>query len=99
MQALSEKLTNIELKVRQLALRLERLENEKQRLLEDNKKLRTELVKKDNRLGQLEEKVAKSSAALELKRQNDPERSKKLRKEIEQYIREVDKCIAWLQNS
>lgn len=99
MQALSEKLNGIELKVRQLALRLERLQNENKSLLQENKKLRTELTKKDDKLGVLEGKVARSQAALEVRRDNDPEDSKKLRKEIEQYIKEVDKCIEWLQNN
>ncbi len=98
MQTLSEQLGNIELKVRQLALRLERLQNENKTLLQENTKLKAELSNKDDKLSQIEQKVAKTQVALEEKRENGPERSMKLRKEIEQYIDEVDKCIEWLQN-
>ena len=47
----------------------------------------------------MEERVARSKVALDTASNSDPEHSKKLRKEIEQYIAEVDKCIEWLQNS
>ena len=99
MQTLSEQLGSIELKVRQLALRLERLQNENKTLLQENTALKTELDKKENKLSQIEQKVAKTQVALDEKREDDPGRSKKLRKEIEQYINEVDKCIEWLQKS
>ena len=98
-QSVTDKLNNIELKVRQLALRLERLQNENSSLLLENKKLKSELLQNSTKLGQMEEKVVRSKVALDLKKNSDPEHSKKLRKEIEQYIAEVDKCIEWLQNS
>ena len=98
-QLVTDKLNNIELKVRQLALRLERLQNENSTLLLENKKLKSELLQNTTKLGQMEEKVVRSKVALDLKKSSDPEHSKKLRKEIEQYIAEVDKCIEWLQNS
>ena len=99
MQTLSDKLSNIELKVRQLALKLERLQNENNTLTKENNDLKTELNKKDSKLGLMQEQVAKAQYALEKKRENDPEHSEKLRKDIEQYINEVDKCIEWLQKS
>ena len=99
LQSLTEKLTNIELKVRQLALRLERLQNENSTLLLENKQLKSELLQNTNKLGQMEEKVVRSKAALDVQRDSDPEYSNKLRKEIDQYISEIDKCIEWLQNN
>jgi glutaredoxin 2 len=47
----------------------------------------------------MQEQTAKAQNALQKKRESDPEYSKKLRKDIEQYINEVDKCIEWLQKS
>jgi len=99
LQSLTDKLNNIELKVRQLALRLERLNNENSTLLLENKRLKSELSQNSNKLGQMEEKVAITKVALDLQRDSNPEDSKKLRKEIEQYITEIDRCIEWLQNS
>ena len=99
LQSLTDKLNNIELKVRQLALRLERLQNENNTLLLENKKLKSELLQNTDKLGQMEEKVVRSKVALDSKRDNGPDNSKKLRKEIDQYINEIDKCIEWLQNN
>jgi predicted nucleic acid-binding Zn-ribbon protein len=98
-QSLTNKLNNIELKVRQLALRLERLQNENSTLLLENKQLKSELAQNNSKLDQMEERVARSKVALDLQRESNPESSKKLRKEIDQYITEVEKCIEWLQNS
>ena len=98
-QTLTDKLNNIELKVRQLALRLERLQNENKMLLLENKKQKAELLQNTNKLGIMEEKVIRSKVAIDFNRDSDPEYSKKLRKEIDQYIGEIDKCIEWLQNN
>ncbi len=99
MQTLADKLSNIELKVRQLALKLERLQNENNTLINENNNLKAELNKKDSKLSLMQEQTAKAQNALQKKRESDPEYSKKLRKDIEQYINEVDKCIEWLQKS
>ena len=99
MQTLADKLSNIELKVRQLALKLERLKNENNTLVNENKNLKAELNKKDSNFSLMQDQVAKAQNALDKKRESDPEHSIKLRKDIEQYINEVDKCIEWLQKS
>lgn len=99
MQNLSEKLGNVELKVRQLALKLDRLQNENSSLLEENNQLKNSITANNNRVIELEQKLLGSQQVLEKKRNDGPESSKKLRKDIEQYIQEVDKCIEWLQNS
>ncbi|MEL6863433.1 MAG: hypothetical protein AAFP19_03395 [Bacteroidota bacterium] len=99
MQELSGKISDIELKVRQLALKLERLQNENIALLNENKKLKSDLLTQTQKAGELEQKCALVQAALERKRETDPESSKKLRKEIAQYVKEIDQCMEWLQNS
>ena len=99
MQELSGKISGIELKVRQLALKLERLQNENIALLNENKKLKSDLLTQTQKAGELEQKYALVQAALERKREADPESSKKLRKEIAQYVKEIDQCMEWLQNS
>ena len=99
MDNLSEKMDTIEMKVRQLALRLDRVRKERDKYLEENNKLRTELSKYSNKTNDLENKLELTTQALEEKKENDPEHSKKLRKEIEHYIRDIDKCIDRLKNS
>ena len=99
MDTLSIKIEGIDMKVRQLALKMEYLRKENQRLAEENVKLRNELSNFSNKTSDLEQKLEKTTLALEVKKENDPEHSKKLRKEIEQYIKEIDKCIDRLKNS
>ena len=99
MQTLADKISNIELKVRQLALKLERLQNENNTLIKENTNLKAELDKKDSTLSLMQDQVANAQNALDKKRESDPEHSIKLRQDIEQYINEVDKCIEWLQKT
>jgi len=99
MQNLSEKISSVELKVRQLALKLEQLQNENRSLHDENDQLKNSITDHNKRVISLEEKLLNTQQVLESKRENDPESSKKLRKDIEQYIKEIDKCIEWLQNT
>mgnify|MGYP005667367143 FL=1 len=99
MNDLSEKVDTIEIKVSQLALRIDRVQKERDKYLEENNKLRTELTNYNNKTKDLENKLVRTTLALEEKKENDPEHSKKLRKELEQYIKDIDKCIDRLKNS
>jgi len=97
MQVLSEKITNIEDKVRKLALKMERLQQENAALTEENRKLTNDLAARERKVGELNSKMANGQN--ETGREQDSGISKKLRKEIDQYIKEIDKCIDWLQNA
>lgn len=97
-QALSEKIGGIESKVRQLASKLESLQEENSALLGENKQLKKDLIKKNTEIIDLEKRS--KIVPLAAKTSGDEEkRSKQLKKEIAQYIKEIDKCIDWLQNS
>ena len=98
MVALSDKLQSIELKLRQLALKMEQLQNQNAQLLDDNKKLRIKLSQQDNAVGLLEDNLQKSQHNLEKVEKPKIPHSKRTRKDIERYIREIDKCIEWLNN-
>ncbi len=99
MQVLSEKIINIEAKVRQLALKMERLQEENAVLTEENRKLTNELAARDQRVGELNSKLALSQSKEQHGGEQHSGSTKKLRKEIDQYIKEIDKCIDWLQNA
>ena len=62
MQVISDKLEGIELKVRQLASKLESLQQDNAALLEENKKLRAKLSEKSNAMGLLQGRFEKRSA-------------------------------------
>lgn len=94
MQVLSDKLESIELKLRQLAIKIESLKSENASLLDENKKLRASLSEKSNAVGLLEDRLEQNSQQhVEMPRDNELKNSKKLKKDIERYIKEIDKCI------
>ena len=77
MRSLVERIGSIELKVRQLALMLDSLRTENSKLLGENKELKDNLLSHNNRISELEQKLANTRQMLEQKRENDPESSKK----------------------
>ena len=97
-QALSEKIGGIESKVRQLASKLEHLQEENNALLNENKLLKKDLIQKNTEIIGLEKRSKILPLAVKTSG-NEDKRSKQLKKEIAQYIKEIDKCIDWLQNS
>jgi len=97
-QALSEQIGGIESKVRQLASKLESLQKANADLTTENKALKKDLIQKNTALLALE-KRSKTLPLVGKTREGEEKRSKQLKKEIAQYIKEIDKCIDWLQNS
>lgn len=96
---LTEKINNIEDKVRKLALKMERIQKENAALTEENRKLANELTAKTTVVSDLQSKLANGQQKIVTKVESDSGMDKKLRKEIDQYIKEIDKCIDWLQNA
>ncbi len=96
---MTEQLEHIESKVRQLVEELEILRHGHAILEEENNKLRAELESHEERAGELTQRLTNTQRALAQQRGDETENSQKLRKQIDQYIREIDKCIAWLQNA
>ncbi len=94
----SNMLDQIELKVRRLALKLDQLKTSNQQLLEENKLLKTALKKEDSKRTTLEQQLKRTQMALSSKQNDAPESTQKIRKELDQYIKEIDKCIEWLQD-
>ena len=91
---------NIEKKIVQLVEELKTLRNNNAVLSEENKKLKADMADQSDRIGDLTERLSKTQQALAGQRgDNDQESSQQLRKQIDQYIEEIDKCIEWLQNA
>ncbi|MEO1260165.1 MAG: hypothetical protein AAFZ15_15325 [Bacteroidota bacterium] len=91
---------NIEQKILSLIEELQTLRSNNAALSEENEKLKADLAVQSDRIGNLTERLYNTQQALAGQRgNNDQESSQKLRKQIDQYIDEIDKCIAWLQNA
>lgn len=102
MVAISEIINGIEQKVQLLTSKVATLETQNaelteknQVLLEQNRTLQADLLLRNSEISQLEKQV-------ESQEEQDVdvyERKHYLRKEIDQYIQDIDKCIEWLQNA
>jgi regulator of replication initiation timing len=96
---LTHQLDNIEQKVMQLLEAMTALRQQNASLLKENNRLKADLEAQQERIGELTERLTNSQQALAGQRGDDSESTQKLRKQIDQYIHEIDKCIEWLQNA
>jgi regulator of replication initiation timing len=96
---MTQQLDIIEQKVKQLLEAMDILRQQNTSLLKENKQLKADLEAQHERIGELTERLTNSQQALAGQRGDDSENTQKLRKQIDQYIHEIDKCIEWLQNA
>ncbi|MDZ4680599.1 MAG: hypothetical protein SH848_09145 [Saprospiraceae bacterium] len=90
---LSSKIDGIDLKVRQLALKLEQLQRDHALLLQENEQLKAETTRYREVVATLKNKLGTTQQAMETRGEESTE---KLRQQIDLYIGEIDKCIEWL---
>ena len=100
MAALTHTLDNIDRNIRLLQAKLEKIEREnavlieQNRLLtEQNRGLQTDLLMRESEISYLKSNLTTQ----ETKEKEAQERQEDLRKEIDQYITDIDACIGWLQ--
>ena len=94
--SLLKQIEQIELKIRLLANKLEQAEAERKVLLVENKQLKIDLSESKNAIDVLTKKLETTQHILAEERAEGSERKKMLKRQIEQYIEEIDKCIEWL---
>ena len=86
---------NIEKKVSKLIKLYQSVQKEKEEILTENNKLESDLSDKDKTIKRLEEKIKLLRITKSVSTQDD-ERNKESRQKINEYVREIDKCIALL---
>ena len=86
---------NIEKKVSKLIKLYQSVQKEKEEILTENNKLESDLSDKDETINRLEEKIKLLRITKSVSTQDD-ERNKESRQKINEYVREIDKCIALL---
>ena len=91
----TEKIDNIELKIRQLAQKMDRLNEENNTLKAENERLKTDLDKQKGAVQTLK----KTQGMLDTQHVSKSADSEQLKKQLDQYIKEIDKCIEWLSNN
>ena len=86
---------NIEKKVSKLIQLYQSVQKEKEETLTENNKLELDLSDKEKTIKRLEEKIKLLRITKSVSAQ-DNERNKESRQKINEYVREIDKCIALL---
>jgi len=86
---------NIEKKISKLIKLYQSVQKEKEEILKENNKLKSGLSDKDESIKKLEEKIKLLRITKSVSTQDD-ERNKESRQKINEYVREIDKCIALL---
>ena len=86
---------NIEEKVSKLIKLYQSVQKEKEEILKENNKLKLDLSNKDESIKKLEEKIKLLRITKSVSTQDD-KRNKESRQKINEYVREIDKCIALL---
>lgn len=91
-----ERIDRIELKVRQLVQRIERLKLENAGLKEENQKLKADLDRQRGTVSALTHKLEQTQQSLDTQREGQPKQSDQLKQQLEAYIEEINACIEWL---
>lgn len=86
---------NIESKVNKIISLYNSLKKEKEEILEENKRLKSEVEDRDKDIKRLDEKIKLLRITKSVSTQ-DVEKNKESRQKINEYVREIDKCIALL---
>lgn len=93
---LLKRLDGFEIKLRQLASKIERQEAEREALRAENDKLKKELDHQRGTISTLREKLEQTAARPA--GEPDPENPAALRNQLDHCLRELDACIEWLEN-
>ena len=91
-----ERIDRIELKIRQLVQRIDRLKLENADLKDENQKLKDDLDRQRGSVSALTNKLEQPQRSLDLQREGQPEQPDQLKQQLEAYIEEINSCIEWL---
>ncbi len=96
---LNEKIEQVDLKARQLALKMEHLQERNTKLTNENRNLQHKLENAIIMIADMEEKLEFTENNLAKKQKSDPQNVREMRKKIDSSIKDIDNCIEWLENS
>ncbi|MEO7176005.1 MAG: hypothetical protein ABIV51_09005 [Saprospiraceae bacterium] len=98
MQMLTQKLEEVELKIRKLGQKMELLRKENATLSEENINIKKNLEKQQLKLFDIEKNAASAGALLEQEKGDGAADSNQIKAQLAHYIKEIDKCLEWLQH-
>jgi len=94
-----KKINNIETKIQLLVDKLRSLKQENKVLVDENIELKANVSQQKELINDLKTKLIKTQRALELRKEDEPKESQKLRKQMDRYIAEIDRIVDWLNNA
>ncbi|MEZ4981996.1 MAG: hypothetical protein R2769_10510 [Saprospiraceae bacterium] len=93
------KVNGIAEKAQQTVTEMQKLRKQNAVLLLENEKLKATISKNEEMVASLKRQLENATKALTGKQENNPEESGRLKKQLDTYIEEIDKCIEWLENA
>ena len=84
-------------KVNRLADVLRQLRTENASLLQENERLKAEISNQTARINVLEQELDQKQVDGRARETEEANQSEHLKKQIDLYIQEIDRCIEWLQ--
>ena len=96
---LQAQIAQIETKIRLLSSKLNDLRVENESLKEENERLKVAKAEQNAKTGVLTDKLEETQRALGRQGKGEPQAADELRKQLDEYISELDEVIEWLQEN
>lgn len=93
---ITEYLERLELKISQLALKMQQINRMNDTLVRENQQLQLELLDKNKQLALLQKQLVEVNHQTTLREQEGLQKVAELKLSLEQATRQVDACIKWL---
>lgn len=91
-----ELLERLELKINQLLLKLQQVDNMNETLILENQQLQIELLERNKYIAQLQEKINTGLKTNEHRKKEEILKATELKKQLEQSVHQLNECIEWL---
>lgn len=95
---LNERIARVDLKARQLGLKIQHLQERNEKLSGENQELQHQLHHAIQMIADLEEQLEAAQAGLAKKEKTSPEEVRLIRKQIDRSIQDVDDAITFLKD-
>lgn len=85
-------------RIKHIVEKIQRLAGLLEQLHTENRQLKEQVANQMNRISVLEQELDHKQEEWDAREKSRSEHSEQLKKQIDLYIDEIDRCIAWLQN-
>lgn len=93
------KVNGIADKVQKLVTQMQQLRKQNAVLLQENENMKATISKNEEMVASLKRQLGNATTAFDGKEKDNTEDSVRLKKQLDKYIEEIDKCIEWLEKA